>query len=215
MKRDFSRVALVMGVALLVPACHDSDGGGGSSALFSDQFERQAVGSEWSTAGAAGSAAIVQDDGQSALSMSVSQPNETASAETTMSFPGRPLTFTVDQSAFASGAGFGGAQIVDNGGAVVASAEQFAGVGGGYTFAIGGDTQTFPSGGTDGFQTLSFQVDAQGNGTWLLDGAQVMTRSNVPNVPLRLRLFTRGDDVPPGSASFPTFNFDNILVTSP
>lgn len=218
MIRDYSRALLAAGAALiLLPACEDGESNGSGGSLFSDDFNRSAVGTEWTSSSTGGAMAIDSDAGTpgGALTMNAAQPGQELDAQTGMSFSARPVTFTVDLAAASQGAGVGGVRIVDDAGQVVASAEQFAGVGGGFTFGIGDETLPFPSAGGTSFQTLSFSVDEQGNGAWLVDGAQAMTRSGVPNVPLSVRLYTRGDDIPPGSASFPTFAFDNVSVTTP
>jgi hypothetical protein len=218
MVRDYSRALLAAAAALLLlPACEDGDGDGSGGALFSDDFNRSDVGAEWTSSSAGGTMAIDSDAGTSggALTMSAARPGQELDAQTAMNFQARPVTFTLDLAAASQGAGVGGARIVDSAGQVVASAEQFAGVGGGFTFGIGDETLPFPSAGGTAFQTLSFSVDEQGNGAWLVDGAQAMTRSGVPNVPLSVSLYTRGEDIPPGSASFPTFAFDNVSVTTP
>lgn len=220
MNRDVFRALLAAGAALLaLPACHDDgDGGGGSfgsTTLFSDDFERQDVGSGWTADSPSGGVAIQDDGGKSGggLVMSAGAADGASSAQTVMTFPARPVTFTADVSNSAAGQGTGGVEIVDGSGAVVASAGEFGGAGGGYTFEIGGDVQAVPSAGAGAFRNLAFTVDEQGNGTWSADGGQVITRSGVPAGPLSVRLFTRNDGAPASGGSFPAFTFDNVNVS--
>jgi hypothetical protein len=212
MKRVFA--VFLAAAAALIPACGgDGHGGGGSVTLFTDEFSRSTVGSDWNSTGSGTAAIDVAQGGPSpALGLAARQSNSSVTTGTTMTFSARPLTVIVDLDAVTTGAGSGGVALVNAAGATLASAELFAVVGGGMTFTIGGTSRNIalpPN--ASGFQRVTFNVDAQGNSTWSLGETAVMTTPGFPTGPVSLRLFTRADTLVPGGV-FPVFLFDNVAV---
>jgi hypothetical protein len=216
-------------LGLLLPACggdndHDENvNPGGSSSptpLFSEDFGKAFPGTAWSSPFMAGGGAAVQVDtaeGNPApsLAMTSTSGGSFVGTTTTMSFASRPSTFSVQMSAAGTGEGSGGIAILDPAGVSVAAAEWHAATPSALTFRILGTTNASPvavplSG--SGFHTFTFTVDAAGNATWRVDASTVMSLSGFPSDTMRVQLY---DNIASGGASFATFRFDNVTVSSP
>lgn len=211
------RVVAVFLAVAVIPACSDDHGGGGSAALFSDDFNRSAAGPDWHVETDNGSAGIdpTQGSPQPALALSVSQGDSSAAVHSEMTFSARPLTVIADLHPVSIGETSGGMEIVNASHVPLASAERSAAAGEDMTFKIGGATQTVDvSSSPSAFERVTFSVDASGNASWSLGDTVVMTQTGFPTTPVSVRLFTRAGTVLPGSA-FPVFLFDNVRVTSP
>jgi len=215
-------------LALVVPACggnskSSSGGSGGSSSagpLFSEDFSKAFPGSDWSSPFTTGAGTSIQIDASTgnpapSLAMTTTQGNSFVGTTGTMSFASRPSTFNVQMSATGSGEGSGGIAILDHLGVSVAAAEWHAAAPSALTFRILGTTNSTPVAvplAGSGFHTFTFSVDASGNASWRIDSSLVMTLGGFPDDVLRLQLY---DNIPTAAATFATFHFDNVSVSSP
>ena len=215
-------------LALLVPACggndhHDAAAPGGSSSatpLFSEDFSTAFPGTAWSVPFSSGSGTSILVDGSEgnpapSLAMTTSAGGSFVGTTTLMSFSSRPSTFSVQMSATGTGEGSGGIAILDSTGVSVAAAEWHAATPSALTFQILGTTNATPvavplSG--SGFHTFTFTVDASGNATWRVDALTVMSLGGFPSDVMRLQLY---DNISSSGATYATFRFDNVAVTSP
>jgi hypothetical protein len=150
-----------------------------------------------------------------ALQFSIAAPTGTSSTTTTASFNNPNLTISFQEAVTSATPALNGVStvsILDATPAVVATAiwDNAAGT---VAFTIAGvpalATSALASDGV--IHTFKFNVDASGNATWTLDGAMKQSVAPFPAGMLKVRLsaaFGTG-------ASWPTFLFDNVMVTSP
>ncbi|HEX7901802.1 MAG TPA: hypothetical protein VF950_28855 [Planctomycetota bacterium] len=204
------RVLWLAAAAALLPACDDGDDG--AAVLFSDDFNRSSAGPDWHVS-AGTSIAPAQGSPAPGLAMAVSLGDSAQTAHTELSFTARPLTVAVDLDA-TTGEASGGVEIVTSAHAPLATAERFATPGGDMTFTIGAATQTVSLPSSPGVQKVTFSVDSLGNAAWSLGDTTVLIQPGFPTAPVSIQLFTRSGTTLPGAA-FPTFVFDNVVVTSP
>lgn len=150
-----------------------------------------------------------------ALQFSISAPTGTTSTTTTASFNNPNLTISMQEavtSVTPSLIGSSTIAILDATPMVVATAtwNNFTGHVS-YTIAsvAGPTSSTLVSDGA--IHTFKFNVDASANASWTLDGTTKQTVAPFPAGMLKVQLsatFGTG-------ASWPTFLFDNVMVTSP
>jgi hypothetical protein len=149
------------------------------------------------------------------LQFSIPSATGTSTTKTTASFNNPNLTISLQEAATSVPTGTNGSStvaILDATSAVVATAT-WDNVTGTVAFTIAGvpalATSALASDGV--IHTFKFNVDASGNATWALDGATKQTVAPFPAGMLKVQLsatFGTG-------ASWPTFLFDNVTVTSP
>jgi hypothetical protein len=151
------------------------------------------------------------------LQFAIAAPTGTVTTTTTASFNNPNLTISMQEAVTSITAGLIGSStisILDSTLAVVATATwNNATSPSQIVYSITGTTLppiTAPA--SDGvIHTFKFNVDASGNATWALDGGTTQTKAAFPAGMLKVQLnatFGTG-------ASWPTFLFDNVMVTSP
>lgn len=213
-----SKVAAALALALLLPACGGSPRRFGQI-LFSESFDGAFPGAAWTAPAVTGSAGAAPDTGTGfpAPSLKMSTTGATATVRTTsvLTFNNPPLTISLtmaDLSAAMTDAGTGTVRILDTTPAVVASAS-WDNTTGRITFHIAGaaDATSAALAATGTFHRLVFVVSSGGAGSWSLDGAPALVSGAVPAGMLTLELGASFG----GGAAWPSFFFDNVVVTSP
>lgn len=219
MVRNTWHAFLLVAAALVVPACGDGDGGGGSSqVLFKEDFEGAFPGTSWSAPFSIGGGTDVDIDsagGDSALRMTTTSDPAFVGTTTLASFASRPVTVSVRMAASGSGEGSGGIAILDATGVAVAAAEWHQATPSALTFrildSVNPNPVAVPVG--SGFHNFTFKVDKSGEATWSFDGTVIMTRAGFPDTMIRVQLY---DNISTATAtSFASFRFDDVTVTSP
>ena len=187
--------------------------------LLSEGFNGAFPGANWTTpvTTGAGTAPTIIGTGNPApgLQFTISAPTGTAATTTTAAFNNPNLTISVQEAVTSVSAGLIGSSaitILDATSAVVATAT-WDNAAGTVAFTIAGvpalAISTLASDGV--IHTFKFNVDASGNASWALDGATKQTVAPFPAGMLKVQL---GATFGTGS-SWPTFLFDNVMVTSP
>ncbi len=187
--------------------------------LLAEGFNGAFPGVNWTTPVTTGSGTaptiIGTGNPAPALSFSVSAPTGTSTTTTTAAFNNPNLTIAVQEAVTTATPGLIGSSIisiVDSTPAVVATAT-WDNVTGTVAFTIAGvpapATSALTSDGV--LHTFRFNVDAAGNASWALDGATTQTVAPFPAGMLNVRLSTAFGT----GAAWPTFLFDNVMVTSP
>ncbi|MBV8880516.1 MAG: hypothetical protein JO332_11160 [Planctomycetaceae bacterium] len=208
-----TKLAALALLALIIPAC-----GGDRTVdppLFQDTFSGTFPGTNWSTPATtgAGTAPTVQIVG-GVLEFVGTSDTSTATTTTTTTFGNRSVSFSVQMSAkWAAGQkGTGTIEIIDGTPTVIASMSwnpETAMI----TYSILG-TAAAPIAAPVSNGTLNhfvFSIDSAGKGTWFLNnGATVTNATAITATPLRVRLGATF-----GTGTWPTFDFDNVTVTSP
>jgi hypothetical protein len=216
-ERLYRKVAFLALVTLVSPAC-----GGGKNAsappLLSDDFS-VFPGTNWTTPTITGSATAAMDTGVGApppsLKMTTTAATATASTTTTSGFNNPSVTFSVqiaDVSSATTQVGTATITILDATPSAIATAswDNTTGI---ITFHINGgvDVQSavIPADGT--FHRVEFSVSSGGIASWSLDGAAALINHAVAGGMLKLQL---GASFGAGTA-WPSFYFDNMVVTAP
>lgn len=206
-------------LAVLSPAC----GGGGSKKiappLFQDSFGGVFPGTSWTAPAITGSATAAIDPAAGfpmpSLKMTTIAATASVKTTTTMAFNNPMVTFSVtmaDLSAAMTELGTGTITIFNATPASIAFAS-WDNATGKITFHINGATDVLsgviPANGN--FHRIVFSVNAAGTATWTLDNGAALVSQAIPAGMLKLEL---GATFGTGSA-WPSFFFDNVIVTSP
>ena len=204
--------------AILIPAC--SEGRRVSPNLLNEGFNGTFPGTSWIAPSVTGSATATVDGATGfpapSLKMTATAAAAAVSTDTQMTFNNPSLTVSITMADLSGGTteiGSGVVSILDNANAVVASAT-WNNATGLVTFHInGGAADNTATAASDGnFHRLIFSVTAGGVATWTFDnGAALVTQAGFPPGLLRIRL---GATFGAGTA-WPSFFFDNVVVTSP
>jgi hypothetical protein len=222
------KASLLLAAALLIPACGNGDkedpapaGAAAGNVLFSEEFDTVFPGTRWTPAFKTGSGTSAVVDGTAgspgpSLALTTTDGPSFISTDTTMTFASLPMTVSVQIAASSADEGTGGVAILDSTGASIAAAEWHAAAPGAITLRILGTTLgvTPPTPGA-GFHTFTLAVTASGEASWSIDGAAIpaMTQSGFPSDMIRVQLYDL--IASPAAASFATYRFDNVTVTSP
>jgi hypothetical protein len=200
----------------LIPAC--SGGKRVSPTLFSESFNSGFPSTIWMPPVVTGSATAAVDSGNGfpppSLKMTTSAATSSVKTDTASSFNNPTVTISVDIAALSAGTtGSGSVSILDATPAVVASAT-WDNATGKITFHInGGAADAMVTAALDGsFHRLVFSVSSSGTATWSFDGgAALVTQPGFPAGMLKIELgATFG-----AGAAWPSFFFDEIMVTTP
>jgi hypothetical protein len=221
------RAARLVGLLLLAalgPACYSSKGHnymapagpGGMGVLFSDTFFPYPNASKWSAATASDATAAEGFDGtQYFVQMKETARPGNVSITSVMSFSFGALTFKVDfrpSTGTSADADQAMIQIVDSTApATVLAQAVYDASTGKVTFSIGATSFPAVALTVGAFQTLSFVVDAGLGGTWML-GATSEGNAAFGTHSTKLTL---ASTFPSGAAASPTFDFTNVVVSSP
>lgn len=202
-------------LAVLSPAC----GGGGSkkiaAPLFQDSFVGAFPGTNWTAPVITGSATAAIDLATGSLKMTTTAATASVKTTTTMAFNNPTVTFSVtmaDLSAAMTELGTGTITIFNATPVSIAFAA-WDNATGKITFHINGAMDVLsgviPANGN--FHRIVFSVNAAGTATWTLDNGAALVSQAIPAGMLKLEL---GATFGTGSA-WPSFFFDNVVVTSP
>lgn len=211
-----SRLLIFAALAAIVSACSGDQTV--APPLLNEPFNGTFPGSTWTSPATTGSGGTVQiistGNPQPGLEFSGVAATGSVSTTTTSAFSNPGVTFSVQESASSTPPGLVGTStisIVDSTPTVVATAVWDAGAAT-VVFMITGTTTSSSALAVDGaFHTFKFSVDSSGNASWILDGGTKQTKGSFPAGNLNLRL---GATFGTGSA-WPTFLFDNVIVTAP
>lgn len=207
------QLPLLAALILIVPAC-----GGNQTVnppLLQETFGGAFPGTTWSAASTTGTTPPTVGIVGGMLEFSTTAATGTASTTTLASFGIPSVSFSVQMAATEAGGliGTGKIEIIDGSNVVIASMTwdpQSTAI----TYAIlgssaAGSTVPLSNGALNHFV---FSIDSAGKGTWSLNNvAQVNNATAITATPLRIRL---GATFGTGT-SWPVFDFDNIVVTSP
>jgi len=221
------RAARMLGLLLLVglaPACYSRSGKTytppptiGAGALFSESFFPTWPNSNWSVPTPTNTTVgmgYIPPTYDAQMDPTATRPGS-ASAKPIMSFAPQPLTFKVDLRFSASGAltltDTASVQIIDSTPTVLAQAvlDPVAGM---ISFTVGGASAGTAAFTASTFHTLTFTIDGSNMATWTLGAGS-------PSTPLAFGSHTTflqlSASFGSGTGNNPSFQFANVIVTTP
>jgi hypothetical protein len=217
MNSTLARLGALLLAAAVIPAC--SGGKRVAPTLFSEGFDAGFPSTNWSAPVVTGSATAAVDGANGfpapSLKMSTTAATATVKTDTLSSFNNPSVTFSLTMATLSGGTtqlGSGSVSILDATPAVAASAS-WDNATGLVTFHIVGATDaTAPLASDGNFHRFVFSVGSTGTASWSLDnGAPMVTKAAFPGGLLKIELsalFGAG-------TAWPSFFFDNVVVTTP
>ena len=213
-----ARLGGFVALVLVIPAC--VHGRKVTPTIFDEAFNNGFPGNNWSSPAVTGSATAAIDSGigdpAPSLKMSTAAATSSLKTNSVMAFMNPSVSISVataDLSGGTSQVGSGSVSIVDATPAVVASAT-WNNATGLITFHINGGALDAPvaAASNGSFHQILFSVNSLGTATWSFDGGPALvTQAGFASGMLKIEL---GATFGTGTA-WPSFFFDNIVVTSP